>query len=188
MLKKLRIFVGIVLNFVFLLLASQVWANAESGGYLKYQEPQPAASSWLATSGYIFSLVLTFFLVLGLAYFTSKFLGQRMISSRGFGSGKIYATLSLGASRAVYVVEIAGKFMILGVTEHNIVLLDEITSPDVIEQLKNSQDRMPTEQFSSVFQRQLGLLSQIQKKFPHTFSSDNTEFRVKEHENDSRKR
>ena len=190
MLNNLRVSGGILVIVGFLsLFTGQVLAAAETGEYLKYQEPQPATSSWLATSGYILSLLLTFLLVLGLAYLTSRFLGKRMTRGGGFGSGKIYATLSLGPNRAVYVIEIAGKFMVLGVTEQNITILNEITSLSDIEQLKATQNiGMPPEHFGSVFQRQLGLLKQMQKKSPYTFSSDSPEFREKEHETDIRKR
>lgn len=190
MLSNWRVSGGILIFLICLsLLTGQVFAAAETGEYLKYQEPQPATSSWFATSGYILSLLLTFLLVLGLAYLTSRFLGKRMTSGGGFGSGKIYATLSLGPNRAIYVIEIAGKFMVLGVTEQNITMLNEITSLSDIEQLKATQNIvMPPEQFSSVFQRQLGLLRKMQKKSTDTFSSDTLEFREKEHDTDSRKR
>lgn len=184
MLNNLRVSGSILIIVVlFLLFTGQVLAAAETGEYLKYQEPQPAASSWLAMSGYILSLLLTFLLVLGLAYFTSRFLGQRMTRGGGFGSGKIYATLSLGPNRSVYVVEIAGKFMVLGVTEQNITMLNEITSLSDIEQLKTTQNIvMPPEQFSSVFHRQIGLLRQMQKKSPFTFASDTSKLHEKEHD------
>jgi flagellar protein FliO/FliZ len=190
MFTHLRVSGGILSLFVFLFLfTGQVLAAAETGEYLKYQEPQPASTSWLATSGYIISLLLTFLLVLGLAYLTSRFLGKRMISGGGLGNGKVYTSLSLGPNRAVYVIEIAGKFMVLGVTEQNITLLTEINSLADIEQLKAIENiGMPPEQFSSVFHRQLGLLRQMQKKFPYTFSSDTPEFPEKEHETGSRKR
>lgn len=171
------------------MLAGQVLAAAETGEYLKYQEPQPTSSSWLATGGYILSLLLVFLVVLGLAYLTSRFLGARMSRGGGFGNGTIYATLSLGPNRAVYVVEIAGKYLILGVTEHNITLLNEITSQTDIEQLMASQNMVtPPEQFSNVFYRQLNLLKQMQLKFPRNFTSDTPQFREKENETDIRKR
>ncbi|WP_094607598.1 hypothetical protein SPSIL_023160 [Sporomusa silvacetica DSM 10669] len=182
---------GSILVFVswLFLFTGQVLAAAETGEYLKYQEPQPATSSWFATSGYIVSLLLTFLLVLALAYLTSRFLGQRMTSGGRFGSGKIYATLSLGPNRAIYVIEIAGKFMVLGVTEQNITMLNEITTLSDIEQLKATQNiAMSPEQFSSVFHRQIGLLRQMQKKSPFIFTSDTPEFREKEHDTDTRKR
>lgn len=183
---------GSILLFVswLFLFTGQVLAAAETGEYLKYQEPQPATSSWLATSGYIVSLLLTFLLVLALAYLTSRFLGQKMMTSGGrFGNGKIYATLSLGPNRAIYVIEIAGKFMVLGVTEQNITMLNEITSLSDIEQLKATQSvAVPPEQFSSVFYRQIDLLRQMQKKSLFSFTSDTSEFHAKEQDTDSRKR
>ena len=190
MFNNLRVGSGVLIIFGFLILfAGQVLAAAETGEYLKYQEPQPATSSWLATSGYIVSLLLTFLLVLGLAYLTSRFIGKKMAAGGGLGNGKVYATLSLGPNRAVYVIEIAGKFMVLGVTEQNITMLTEINSLSDIEQLKSTQNLgMPPEQFSSVFHKQLGVLKQMQRKFPYTFSSDTPEFPEKEHETDSRKR
>lgn len=179
----------LLLLAVVCLFAGQVLAAPESGEYLKYQEPQPAASSWLATGGYILSLLFTFLLVLGLAYITSRLLGKRMAIGKGLGNGKVYATLALGPNRAVYVIEIAGKFMVLGVTDQNITMLTEINSLADIEQLKASENvDMPPEQFSSVFHKQLGLLRQMQQKFPYTLSSDTPEFPKKEHETDSRKR
>ncbi|WP_371371249.1 flagellar biosynthetic protein FliO [Sporomusa aerivorans] len=174
---------------VFTLFTSRVLAAAETGEYLKYQEPQPTTSSWLATSGYVLSLFLTFLLVLGLAYLTSRFLAQKMTRGGGFGSGRVYASLSLGPNRAVYVVEIGGKFMVLGVTEQNISLLSEITSLDEIEQLKaEHMTTVPPEQFGAIFNRQLVSLEKMQKKFPLVFGSENPEKRLKEPENDSRKR
>ncbi|WP_425060869.1 hypothetical protein SCACP_16240 [Sporomusa carbonis] len=171
------------------LLTVQVLAAGEPGEYLKYQEPQPTTSSWLVTGGYVISLIVTFLLVLGLAYFTSRFFAHKMAGPGGFGSGKIHATLALGPNRAIYVVEIAGKFMVLGVTEHNITLLQDITSQADIDQLnavKNSG--LPSEQFDTVFHRQLVLLKQMPKKFPAVFGSDTHEINEKEHENDNRKR
>ncbi|SMC65845.1 flagellar biosynthetic protein FliO [Sporomusa malonica] len=179
----------LVIFLITLLFTTHGLAAGETGEYLKYQEPQPPASSWLAASGYIVSLVLTFLLVLGLAYFTSRFLAQRINGSTGLNSGKIHATLSLGANRAVYVVEIAGKFMVLGVTEHSISLLKEITALEDIEQLKvPMNNNLPPEQFENVFHRQLNSLKQLNKRFPAAFGSDTRELNEKEHENDIRKR
>ncbi|QDR80503.1 FliO/MopB family protein [Sporomusa termitida] len=160
-------------------------AAGEPSEYLKYQEPPPPASSWFTASGYVFSLLLTFLLVLGLAYFTSRFLGQKMNGSAGFNNqGTIHSTLVLGPNRAVYVVETAGKFMVLGVTEQSISLLREITDPEDIEQLKaRAALAVPSEQFADVFQRQLLALKQINKKFPAVFGLDTQEINEKEHEN-----
>jgi flagellar protein FliO/FliZ len=179
----------LVIFLITLLLTTPGLAAGETGEYLKYQEPQPAASSWLAASGYVVSLILTFLLVLGLAYFTSRFVAKRFNASAGPNSGKIYTTLSLGPNRFVYVVEIAGKFMVLGVSEQSISLLKEIIDPEDIEKLKIPADTpFPPEQFENVFHRQLLSLKQLNKRFPAAFGSDTPEINEKEHENDIRKR
>ena len=179
----------LVIFLITLLFTAHGVAAGETGEYLKYQEPQPPATSWLAASGYIISLILTFLLVLGLAYVTSRFLAQRFNGSAGLNSGKIHTTLPLGPNRAVYVVEIAGKFMVLGVTEHNISLLREITAPEDIEQLRiSTNNNLPPEQFENVFHRQLNSLKQLNKRFPTAFGSDTREINEKEHQNDIRKR
>ncbi|MDF2873737.1 MAG: flagellar biosynthetic protein FliO [Sporomusa sp.] len=190
MVKHLHYYRMILIFFsIILLLANHGLAAGETGEYLKYQEPQPPASSWLSASGYVVSLLLTFLLVLGLAYFTSRFLAQKINGPAGLNNGKIHTTLSLGPNRAVYVVEIAGKFMVLGVTEQTISLLKEITDPEDIEHLKNPVNIvLPPEQFDNIFHRQLLALKQMNKKFPVVFGLDTHEINEKEHENDSRKR
>ena len=80
--------------------------------------------------------------------------------------------LSLGTSRAVYVVEIAGQILVLGVTDHTINLLQEITDPVAIEKIKNQPHYPGANQFEAIFQRQLVSLQQLSRKFPAVFGSD----------------
>ncbi|MEG6585893.1 flagellar biosynthetic protein FliO [Dendrosporobacter sp. 1207_IL3150] len=168
-----------------LLASSQVGAQEAQGEYLKYQEPQaPTSASWMSTISYVFSLIVTFALVIGLAYFTSKFIGQKL-GSQSFGeSSKVITTLSLGTNRAVYVVEIAGKCMVLGVTDHNITLLQEITDEAEIEKLRVQKvDRADQEQFSNIFQSHLASLHQITQKLPSIGSNNRTK---QDNENEKR--
>lgn len=156
-----------------IITASQVYAADANGGYLNYQEPQPSAtSSWLSTIAYVFSLVATFAVVIGLAYFTSRFLGQKMGQASVVGDNRILVTLALGPNRAVYIVEVAGKFLVLGVTENNITLLEEITDQIRIEKLKQQPAAMPaSNQFDEIFQRQLASLQHMSQKFPTVFNN-----------------
>ncbi len=148
-----------------------VYAAEPTGEYLQYQEAKPAgSSSALSTLSYIFSLIITFALVIGLAYFASRFLGKRMGISSAMGNQKIISTLSLGANRGIYVVEIAGKFLVLGVTEQNITVLQEITDSMEIEKIKAEQLSIPDIPFEKVFQRQLASLQKLSPKFPNVFN------------------
>lgn len=162
--------IGLPVLFI-MILAGQAYA---AEGYLNYQEPQPAAtSSWLSTIAYVFSLIATFAVVIGLAYFTSRFLGHKMGQASVVGDNRILVTLALGPNRAVYIVEIAGKFFVLGVTEHNITLLEEITDSTRIEKLKQqpAAKTSASNQFDRVFQRQLASLQNMSQKFPTAFNS-----------------
>ena len=170
-------------------LIGRVMAAAETGEYLKYQQPESATSSWVSTGGYVLSLIFTFLIVIGLAYFTSRLLAQRMANSGGIGGGRVHSSLLLGPNRGIYVVEIAGKYMVLGVTEHNITLLREITSSDEIESVVKSQSKnLPTEGFDSILHQQLGMLKQMHSKFPAVFGIKHDEMSEKEYEKDNRKR
>lgn len=170
-LKRLIIF---LIFTTMLFSAWTVWAATPSE-YLKYQEPsQPAASSAFSTFAYVISLVLTFMVVIGLAYATSKYLGQRMGKLNSSGDNRIIYTLPLGANKAVYMVEVAGKFLVLGVTEHTINLLNEVTSPEEIEKLKALTPlSQPMSPFEQVFERQLSSLHHMSKKFPTVFKHAN---------------
>lgn len=165
----------VVITFV-LIAAALVFAfqtypafAAQQGDYLNYQEPQNTGYSWLSTISYVFSLLVMFAVVLGLAYFTSRFLGQRMGKSVAPGDSKVVLSLPLGPNRGVSVVEVAGKYLVLGVTDHNINLLQEITDPAQIETLKNVNPYLPANQFETIFQRHVVSLQQISQKFPGVF-------------------
>ena len=148
------------------------YAAEPTGEYLQYQEPQPAAySSGLSTLTYIFSLLVTFAIVIGLAYFAARFFGNKMGSKLATSNRKIIGTLPLGTNRAVYIVEIAGKFLVLGVTDHTINVLQEITDIEEIAKMKAEPISVPEDQFNKVFQRQLASLQQLSPKFPNVFNT-----------------
>lgn len=154
----------------------QGYAAEPNGEYLQYQEPKSTNStSWFSTISYIFSLILTFAVVIGLAYFASRFLGKKLGSLSANGSSRIINTLSFGTNRAVYTVEIAGKFLILGVTDHNITVLQEITDLQEIEKMKKEQLTVPMDQFDGVFQKQLAALQKLSQTFPTAFGATQNE-------------
>ncbi|MBP1763175.1 MAG: Flagellar biosynthesis protein, FliO [Firmicutes bacterium] len=164
--------VVMLLIIVFTIITGQCFAAEQGTEYLKYQEPQAGSSSLLLTVGYLIFLIIVFLLVLGLAYFTSRLIGQKMGVMNMAGDNKILTHLPFGSNRAVYVVEIAGRILVLGVTDHNINLLQEITSPDEIEKIKNQPNNPINSQFNAVFQKQLVVLHKMSEKFPGVFGSN----------------
>ncbi|MDR3563792.1 MAG: flagellar biosynthetic protein FliO [Negativicutes bacterium] len=165
----LMLFVSfLVLNQVF-----PVFAADQTGDFLNYQEPKSSGSSWFSTIAYLFSLLFTFVVVIGLAYVTSRFLGQRLGKSAVVGENKVIFNLPLGPNRGVYIVEIAGRFLVLGVTDHNINVLQEISDPAEVEKLQNMNTALPATQFDAVLQRHLNSLQQMSQRFPGVFGGYN---------------
>ena len=136
-----------------------------AGGYLEgYEEadPRPTAVSWWSTLAYLLSLFAVFGVVLVMAYFAARFIGGRFNAARLSASGgRVLENLPLGPNRSVCIVEMAGRVFLLGVTDHNINLLGEITDKDLIEHL-HTQSLATGDMFSQEF----GTLSGLVRKIP----------------------
>ncbi|MDF2635443.1 MAG: flagellar biosynthetic protein FliO [Pelosinus sp.] len=147
-------------------------APSQSSGYLSnYQDTstaQPAQSSWLSTVAYLISLVMVFVFVVGLAYFASRFLGKKFGTVNLGKSSKILESLQLGTNQAIYVVEIAGEVLLIGVTDHNITLLNKITDELEIGKLRSQADfNFANESFNHMFENQLVSLERMARKVPN---------------------
>jgi len=144
--------------------------EAAQGGYLSGYDtnvPQPAAMSWWSTAAYLVSLFVIFVFVVGLAYFAARFIGGKFAQQKlGYG-GRILSHLPLGPNRSVCVIEMSGRVFMLGVTEHSITLLTEITDADEIDRLHREDlafGKMP-----DMFSQQFGTLAGLVQKVPPLF-------------------
>lgn len=182
MLKKNKtIIIVVLLLLVSLFFADSVFAqeqvNNVKNGYLTYQEPAATQSSWLSTISYIISLLFVFALIAGLAYFTSRFLGNKLSFRGKSKSTKILETLPLGPNKCIYVVEIAGSVMLLGVTDKEITLLKEIVDEIEIEKIRTSaSDNIDDFDFNNIFNKQINSLESISKKFPTLLNKRNKNY------------
>ena len=165
----LTCFVGILILFM---LAEPALAadEAAKGGYLAGYEntdPRPTSISWWSTIAYLVSLFAIFVFVVGLAYFAARFIGGKFAQQKlGYG-GRILSHLPLGPNRSVCVIEMSGRVFMLGVTEHSITLLTEITDPDEIDRLHREDlafGKMP-----DMFSQQFGTLAGLVQKVPPLF-------------------
>lgn len=164
MIDKIKLYLPTALVLCCLLYFGGSEAEA-TGGYLEgYEEadPRPTGVSWWSTLAYLVSLFAVFGVVLVTAYFAARFIGGRFNAARMAASGgRILENLPLGPNRSVCTVEIAGRVFLLGVTDHNINLLGEITDKDLIERLHaqalNSGD---------MFSQEFGTLSDLVRKIP----------------------
>ncbi|MBR0261754.1 MAG: flagellar biosynthetic protein FliO [Selenomonadaceae bacterium] len=140
-------------------------AAEAAGGYLEgYEEvdPRPTGVSWWSTLAYLVSLFAVFAVVLVMAYFAARFIGGRFNAARMSASGgRVLENLPLGPNRSVCTVEIAGRVFLLGVTDHSINLLSEITDRELIEHLHAQSINS-----GGMFSQEFGTLSSLVKKIP----------------------
>ena len=168
-----RIFLTCFVGVLLLLAVAEPALAAEEaakGGYLAGYEntdPRPASISWWSTIAYLVSLFAIFVFVVGLAYFAARFIGGKFAQQKlGYG-GRILSHLPLGPNRSVCVIEMSGRVFMLGVTEHSITLLSEITDPDEIDRLHREDlafGKMP-----DMFSQQFGTLAGLVQKVPPLF-------------------
>jgi len=158
---------GVLAWFIF--PVALAYANPE-GGYLNYNNPAATPGpSTLTTVSYLFSLLVTFAIVVGLAYFTSKFLSRKWSSAIHGKTMIVHDTISLGVNKLLYLVEVGGKVLLIGVTDHNITYLQEFTDEKFIMELQSKvlhgeQSQNPPT-FNSVFQQQIDKLQHMTSRF-----------------------
>ena len=146
------------------------FALAAEGGYLSgYAEPDPRPTgvSWWSTLAYLLSLLAVFVFVLLLAYGAARLLSSHFAKATGATGGHLLSHLPLGPNRSVCVVELAERVFVLGVTEHSITLLTEITDSEEIERLHRNSLAVSGDM--DMFSSQMGTLEQLAKRIPTLF-------------------
>ena len=100
----------------------------------------PETSNLSAT----FSLIISLFGIIVLALAASWFIQKKTgLGANNFG--KVLGIVPLDNKRLIYIVDVMGKMLVLGVTESNITFLTEITDKDTIDayRLKYGQSVTP---------------------------------------------
>lgn len=90
-------------------------------------------------SAELFKALLQFFflfgLVLVLAWLTTRFVGQRMGSPMGGSSLRVLQHIPAGRDRSIMLLEVGGRVYLLGITAHQVTLLDALDDPEVLERV-----------------------------------------------------
>ena len=173
--ERARVLASLLLLFCMILAIPDVAQAAEeaasSGGYLAGYEnadPRPSAVSWWSTLAYLVSLFAIFGFVVVMAYFAARFLGGKFAQhAAGGNGGRILEHLPLGPNRSVAVVEMANRVFLIGVTEHSITMLAEITDREEIERLHQGSLGMSFR--TGMFSQELGALSNLAERLPGIF-------------------
>ncbi len=97
-----------------------------------FPDSDPAGTSLRILSS-LFAVIL---LAFGISWFIQKKAG---IGGNVFG--KVLGILPLDNKRMIYLVDVMGKVLILGVTESNINMLGELTDKDTLDALRLQNDQ-----------------------------------------------
>jgi len=147
-------------------LAAPDGAADGGGGYLSgytTTNPVPTAVSWWSTLAYLFSLLLVFAVVVVLAYWATRLVGGH-ISAGMPESSKVLEQLAVSPKHSVCVVEMAGRVFVIGLSDHNVNLLAEITDTEEVERLR--RQALARSLDGGAFGRQFGSLASLVQKMP----------------------
>lgn len=115
---------------------SQAWAPGES-----VTTPPAAGSSWWG----IVVTVLIFLVILYIALRMIQRLNRSAIRGMNAPWARVLDRQIMYGQQALYLVEIAGKLMILGGTEHHIEKLAEIDDPELAAEILDELANRPVE-------------------------------------------
>jgi len=133
--KKEKLILLAVLLLVFISCVS--FAEAEQN-YLGYLEPEQVSQPNLFWE--LVKLLLALAFVLSITYLFLQFLGKRRTLFLAQGQFiNIIENSYLAPNKSIALVEAGNKFLLLGLTEHQITLLTEITDPQIISLLRESR-------------------------------------------------
>lgn len=146
------------------------WAAEQGNEYLKYQEPQYSGPSMLSTFAYVLSLLFTFAIVLGLAYWVSRLWGSKMSNFSQQRHLRVVASLPLSAKSSICVVEILEQYYLFGVTDQQVTLLRQIDSDHELALIQSLSNKQSDLGFEKIFRQQINSLDHLSQKFPNVFS------------------
>ena len=151
-------------------LSMPVAALASPGNsYLEYKEPAAAGGgfNWLSTAAYMLTLLIVFAVVLWAAYSVSQWFGGRMHRLQTEGGAAVVSVVSLGGSRQVVMLKVGERILVLGVTDQQVNLLQEINDEEQVKQLlQQNRTMLPGNAGATLFSEQLLQLDELEKHLP----------------------
>lgn len=117
---------------------------------------------------------LTYIALLIIIMFITSYILQKKGLIKRNAYGKVISIIPLDTKRIIYITEIIGKYYILGVTEHSINKIDEVSNEEMIKLIKLT-DKKP-ENSNITFEKMLKETSVI----PITTKNENAELKNKE--------
>lgn len=141
--------VGLILLLLALLLLGSSVAQAAPGGPDNSIESRPYPVDTgtpdsrekveLPSMGwYLAKMVLSLAVIAGFAYAALRLVPRKLSLLPGGDFISVYDQYFLGPNKGIYIAEIGGRVVALGVTDHNITVISEISDPDLIREMRES--------------------------------------------------
>jgi len=129
-------------TFSTLATATPLFLDTQPASMPVFPDADPMGTSLRILSSLFFLIILAF----GISWFIQKKTGLG-----GNVFGKVLGILPLDNRRLIYIVDIMGKVLILGVTENNINLLGELTDKDTLDSLRLQYNTPPLPGMEKLF-------------------------------------
>lgn len=81
----------------------------------------------------LIGLVIVFIIILVAAYFTSRLVGTSAVSNLKNRNFKVIETYKVAPNRFLQIIEVSGKFIVIGVSKDHIEYITEINADQVIK-------------------------------------------------------
>lgn len=97
----------------------------------------PGTGVWQVLWG-LLKIVIMLALVGWLAFISVRLLSRRMPDGRGRGTVRVLGYVYLGGRRGVSLLKVGPRILVLGVTDHQVSLLESVTDPAEVAAIEES--------------------------------------------------
>jgi len=120
-------------SIYFILPAYLVMAASEKLNLDAVADPQ--VNPMPSIQSLFLKLFVSLIIIIGLTYLTMKLLRKNMKVLSKAANINVLEQFAFSINKGIYITEIAGRVYVLGVTDHNINLITEITDETVIDEI-----------------------------------------------------
>lgn len=92
-----------------------------------------AMSSTFENAMQLIGLIIMFVLILTASYFTARFVGNSAVTQSKNRNMKVIETYKVAPNRFLQIIEVSGKYIVIGISKDSIEFLTELEPDQVIK-------------------------------------------------------
>ena len=104
-------------------------------------------SGTIGSLAQIFGMLVAFALIVAAAYFVSKYFGKYALKTRENSNIKVVETSRVTADKYLQIVEVGGRYFLIGITKTNINLISEVDGDKIKANLPVEAERFSFKEF-----------------------------------------